>query len=118
MLSSRGSTLPLLICSARVDELLDEVLQLRRRRRADRIGPALLQLRHRQIEHRGGLHVGGLAEHLHQFRHIDEAGEASVQTIAAPSGLKLHRRHGLAERGRPRIEVMQAVFRRSVLSCR
>ncbi len=35
-----------------------------------------------QVEHRGGLHVGGLTENLHQLRHIDEAGEARVQTVA------------------------------------
>ena len=65
----------------------------------------------------GGLHVGGLAEHLHQFRHIDEPGKARVEPVARAVRRKFHRRHRLAKRRRPGIEMMQVVFLQFVV-CR
>ena len=91
-------------------ECLNERLQFRRGRRVADGRLFAVQFRARQIQHRGGLHVGGLAEHLHQFRHVDEPGEARVQPVARAVRRKLHRRHRLAERRRPRIEVMQVVL--------
>jgi len=91
-------------------KLLYEFLQfLGCRRVADgRLLP--VKLRARQIQHRGGLHVGGLAEHLHQLRHVDESSKACVEPVASAIGRKLHRGDRFAKCGRPGIEVMEVVL--------
>ena len=61
------------------NEFIDEALQLGTARRADGDGPALIELRHRQLEHLGGLHVSDLAELLHQLGNIHESREAALQ---------------------------------------
>jgi hypothetical protein len=115
MLSSLGSTRPVLNLSARAASDWTNAL-------SSSVAGALtdgrlfaVQLRTRQVQHRGGLHVGGLAEHLHQLRHVDEPREAGVQPVARAVRRKFHRRHRLAERRRPRIEVMQIMFLQGVV---
>ena len=69
-----------------------------------------LQLGSRQVEHRGGLHVGSLAKHLHEFRHVDESGEPGVEPIARAVRGKLHRCDWFAESRRPRVEMMEVML--------
>ena len=82
-------------------ERLHELLQLLRGWRITNGRLFTIQLRAWQIQHRGGLHVGGLTEHLHQFRHVDETREARVQPVARSVRRKFHCGHRFAERRRP-----------------
>ena len=86
-------------------ETFNKLFQFRRGRRIADGRFFAFQFRAREIEHLRGLHVRRLPENLHQLRHIDEPGEPRVQPVARAVRGKLHRRHRLAERGRPRIKV-------------
>ena len=69
-----------------------------------------IQLRSRQVEHRGGLHVGNLAKHLHEFRNVNETGEARVHPVTRAVRGKLHRCDWLAKRRSPGIEMIEVML--------
>ena len=94
-------------------QTFDKLFQFRRCRRIADGRFLALQFRAREIEHLRGLHVRRLPENLHQLRHIDEPREAGVQPVARAVRGKFHRRHRLAERGRPGIKVIQVMFFKS-----
>jgi len=91
-------------------KFLDKCLQLRRRGRVANGRLLTFKQRARQIEHRCRLHVGTLAKHLHQLRHVYEPGEPGVEPVARAIRRKLHCRHRLAKRRCPRVEMMQVMF--------
>ena len=85
----------------------DERLEFRRGRRPDNAGFAAVERGHRQLEHVRGLHVRHLAEQVHEFRHVHEAGEPGVEPVAGAVRGEFHRRHGLAKGPGPRVEVLK-----------
>ena len=63
---------------------------------------------HRHHELVGGLDVGHLLEYSHEFRQIEEPGEAGARPVAGALGRKLQGRDRLAEAGGPAVEVAHA----------
>ena len=75
------------------------------------------ELRSRQIEHVGRLHIGERPEHLLEFRQVGELRKSGTLPQAATIRRDFHRVDDFAERRRPDVEMFDTATPRSRNHC-